>query len=119
MLSGQLVERHLRFDHPEFGQVARGVAVFGPERRAKRVAVAHGCGEGLRFQLPAHGQRRRFAEEVLLPVDFGLAPTPGPFQVQSRHLKHLPRTLAVAGGDDRRVEVQETARLEEVVNRRD
>ena len=34
---GQLVEGDFGLDHPEFGEVPRGVAVLGAERRAKRI----------------------------------------------------------------------------------
>ena len=33
-------EGHLRFDHPELGEVARGVGVLGPEGRAEGVDLA-------------------------------------------------------------------------------
>ena len=53
---GQVVEGHLRLDHPELGQVARGVGVLGAEGRAEGVDLAQGAGEDLRLELAADGQ---------------------------------------------------------------
>ena len=39
-VGSQVVERDFRFDHPELGQVARGVAVFRTEGRAEGVDLA-------------------------------------------------------------------------------
>ena len=36
-IARQVGERDLRFDHPEFGEVAAGVRVLGPEGRAERI----------------------------------------------------------------------------------
>ncbi len=66
---GQLEEGHLRLDHPELGQVARGVRVLGAERRAERVDLAQRAGEDLGLQLAADGQIRGPVEKVLRVVD--------------------------------------------------
>jgi hypothetical protein len=60
----QVVERHFGFDHPELGEVTRGVAVFGAEGRSEGVDLAEGERENLSFQLPANGQIRGLAEKV-------------------------------------------------------
>ena len=52
---GQLVERHLGLDHPEFGEVPRGVAVLGAKSRAKSVNLAERAGENFAFELAADG----------------------------------------------------------------
>ena len=111
----QLIKRHLRFDHPKLRQMPRRVGVLRPERGAERITIADGTGEDLRFELPADGQRRLFAEEILAVINlrFQLRQLG---EVERRHLKHRAGPLAVAGGDDRRVDVQESSRLKEIVN---
>ena len=42
---------HLRLDHPELGQVAGGIGVFGPEGGAEGVDVAERQGEGFALKL--------------------------------------------------------------------
>ncbi len=63
---GQVAERHLRLDHPELGQVPRGVGVLRAERGAEGVDLAQRAGEDLRLQLAADGQIGRPVEEVLV-----------------------------------------------------
>ena len=65
----QVVEGHLRLDHPELGQVAGGVGVLGAEGRAEGVDLAQGAGEDLGLELAADRQVRGLAEEVLGEVD--------------------------------------------------
>ena len=66
---GEIAEGHLRLDHPELGEVARRVGVLGAERGAERVDVAEREREDLAFQLPAHREVGRLAEEVAREVD--------------------------------------------------
>ena len=115
MSSVQLVERHLRLDHPELGQVAAGVRVLGTEGGSEGVDVGHRQGGDLRLELAGHGEEGFAAEEVLLEVDraFGLRRIRG---VEGRDAEHLPRPFGVRRGDDRRVQVEEAALLEEVVD---
>ena len=91
--------------------------VLGAERRAERVDLAQRAGVDLAFELAAHGQVRRLAEEVLRVVDLavGLARQLG--RVERRHAEHRAGPFAVAGRDDRRVDVEEALLLEEVVDR--
>ena len=67
--------------------------------------------------MPADGQRGGPAKEVLPVVDLCLD-LGQPLEVQRRHLEHLTGTLAVTGGDDRRVNVDESTVLEEAVDGR-
>ena len=46
----QVEEGHLGLDHPELGEVARGVRVLGAERGAEGVDLAQGAGEDLALQ---------------------------------------------------------------------
>ncbi len=52
-------EGDLRLDHPELGQVARGVGVLGAEGGAEGVHVAHGEAVRLHVELPGHGEAGR------------------------------------------------------------
>ncbi len=111
-----LVEGHLRLDHPELGQVARGVAVLGAEGGAEGVDLAQRGGAELAFELAADGEGGELAEEVLLPVDGAVLLAGRVLGVEGRDVEHLAGTLAVAGGDERRVEVEEAALVEEGVD---
>ncbi len=119
MLSVELEEGHLGLDHPELGQVPRGVRVLGAERRAERVDLAQRAGEDLAFELAADGEIGRAVEEVLGVVD--VAPAGCRLgqlgRVERGDAEHLAGAFAVAGGDDRRVDVEEALLLEEVVDR--
>ena len=130
----EIAEGHLGLDHPELGQVARRVAVLGAEGGAERVGLAQPAGEDLGFELPADGQIRRAVEEIEREIDPPSPPSALPcvqpsrlladacllrhvVQVERGHLEHRPGPFAIAGGDDRRVDVEEAALLEELVDR--
>ena len=106
----QIAEGHLRLDHPELGGMARGVRVLRAEGRAEGVDVGQRAGEGLAFELAADGQVGRLAEEIRLRL---LVNVP----LEGGDAEHLARALAVAGGDDRRVHIDEVALLEELMHR--
>ena len=55
---------HLRFDHPELGQVAAGLALFGPEGRPEAIDLAERHHPRLDVQLPGLGQVGRAQVEV-------------------------------------------------------
>ena len=65
----ELEEGHFRLDHPELGQVPRGVGVLGAERGAEGVDLAQRAGEDLGLQLAADGQIGGPLEEVLREID--------------------------------------------------
>ena len=62
-----VVQPHL--DHPELGEVARGVGVLGAERGAERVHGGHSARVRLHVELPRHRQERGLGEEVVRVVD--------------------------------------------------
>mmetsp|Transcript_29576 Transcript_29576/g.84843 ORF Transcript_29576/g.84843 Transcript_29576/m.84843 type:complete len:703 (+) Transcript_29576:138-2246(+) len=114
-------EGELGLDHPEFGEVPRGVRVLGTEGGSERVHVGEGTAIVLDAKLTTDGEVRRLAEEVLRVVDFlvrshgQLAAVLLGIRHQGRHLEHLAGTLAVRGGDERRVHVDEVPLTEELV----
>ena len=113
----ELVESHLRLDHPKLGQVARRIAVLGAKRRAECVNFGERRRENLAFELAADRQIGRLGEKILLPIDLAVGRARRLLQIQRRHAEHLPRAFAVRGGDDRRLHVEKIALLEKRVDR--
>ena len=109
-VSLQIAESDFRFDHPEFGRMARGVGVFGAEGGAEGVDVAQGAGHGFAFELAADGEVGGFAEEV-----FFMAFVVGK-RVECGDAEHFARAFAVAGSDERRVYPDEVSFLKEAVD---
>ena len=71
---------------------------------------------GLHVELAGHGEERRAAEEVLREVDRAVGRARQVGQVQRGDAEHLAGALGVAGGDDRRVDPEEAALVEEAVD---
>ena len=92
------------------------VGVFGAEGGAEGVDVAKGHGEVLGVELAGDGQVGGLAEEVLGVVHSAVLGSGRIIDVQSGDLEHFTSTLAVAGGDDGSVDVDEAAILEEAVD---
>ena len=115
-VGGQVGEGDLGLDHPELGQVAGGVGVLGPERRAERVHPAQGQAVGLDVELARDGQVRLPAEEVLGEVDLpsGVRGRLARSRVETRNI--APGPLGVVGGDDRGVDPEEAVLVEEAVH---
>jgi len=65
--------------------------------------------QGFAFELSAHGQVGRAAEEIRLRLLVDIA-------FERRHAEHFARPFAVAGGDDRGVDVHEVALLKKLMN---
>ena len=98
---GQFVERDFGLDHPELGQVPRGVAVLGAEGGAEGVDLAEGRGEDFAFQLAADGEVRGRCEEVERVVDFAFVVSRQLFRssVVTRNISPAPsQSLAVMIG---------------------
>ena len=91
--------------------------VLGAERRPERVDLAERAGEDFAFELAADGQvtsacrRSRARSRSCAPSRRQLV------EVERRDAEHRPGPFAVAGRDDRRVDVEEALLLEEVVDR--
>src|SRR5258708_1522013 len=104
----EITEGHLGFDHPEFGEVARGVRILGAEGGAEGVNIREGQCENLGFELAAYGQVGGAGEEVFELV--GLAGR------ERRYTEHGAGAFGVRSGDQRGVDVKESAVLEEFVD---
>ena len=112
----QVAEGHLRLDHPELRSVAGGKALLGAEGGAKGVHLAKGHRHGLGFQLAGNGQVDRLFKEVLAVIHSAVLGLGHIVQVQRGHAEHLACTLAVGGGDQRRVGVDKAVLLKELVD---
>ena len=110
-------EGDFRLDHPEFRGVSRGVGVFGAEGRAEGVNVAEGLCVGFSVQLPGNREVGRLAEEILRVIHGAVLSAGRIADVQSRHLEHFAGALCVRARDDRGVDVDKTALLEELMDR--
>ena len=113
----QVRERDLGLDHPELGEVPRRVRVLRTEGGAERVDLREGEAVGLDVELPGDGEVRLLAEEVLLEVDAAPFGARRVRHVERRDAEHLPGSLGVRGGDDRRVDPDEALVREEAVDR--
>ena len=111
-----IVERHFGFDHPEFGKVARRVALLGTEGRSEGVDLSDGQCAKFAFQLSGDGESGGFAKEVLRVVDFAIIGLRRVGEVERSDLKHLSSPFGIAAGDERRVEVEEATIVEELVD---
>ena len=70
---------------------------------------------GLGVELSADRQECGLAEEVLAVIHLSPIEPRCPRRIQTGHLKHLTSTLRIAGGDERRMDVEEVTLLEELM----
>src|SRR5438552_13331247 len=111
----QIAKRHLRLNHPELTRMAGRVGVLGPERWAESVNFGQRQGECFRFQLAANGQISRPGEEILREINLTVF-SRRISDVDRGNAKQLASAFAIASGDDWRVDVNETAFLEKLMN---
>ena len=111
-----LVECHLGLNHPELGEVAGCIGVFGAERRAEGVDAAQRRGAEFTFQLAGYRQRRHLAEEILRIVYLTILCLRQIVQWQGRNLELSAGALAVGGRDKRGVEIIESLVVEELMH---
>ena len=114
---GQIGEGDFRLDHPELGQMARGMAVLGAEGGAEGVDLAHRQAERLDVELAGHRQEHFLAEEVAGKVDLALVGARQVGHVQRGNAEHLAGAFGVGGGDDRRVDPVEAVFVEVTMRR--
>ena len=94
---GRVVPRHLRLDHPELGEVAARLRLLGAEGRTEGVDLPERRGRGLAVELARLREVRVAFVEVL-----------GREQTAS---------LADRRRENRRIDAQEAALVEEIVDR--
>ena len=113
----QIAEGHLRLDHPELVGVPRGVRVLRAEGRAEGVNLRQRAGEGFGLELAADREVGRPREKILARNRSSPSLVARRIlRIERRDAKHFARAFAVARGDDRRVDVNEAALLEKLVN---
>src|SRR5258708_965016 len=95
--------------------MARRVGVLGAKRRAEGVDIGECRGEDLALELARDRKVGLLPEEVLGAVDVAVLGLRWLCEVEGRHAKHVPGTLGIAGGDDRRVDVMEISFLEKLM----
>src|SRR5690606_236604 len=93
----RVVPRDLGLDHPELGQVPARLGLLGAERGAEAVDLAEGGGGGLDIQLAGLGEVGAFVEVI--------------------DLEQAGAALADRAGQYRRIDADEVALVEEVVDR--
>lgn len=93
----------------EIKKLAAGcsVVITGEIKASPAAGQATECRSvGFGFQLPADGQESGPIKEVVGIIDRA-ARLGQTFEIQSRDPEHFPGTLAIAGGDDRRLDITE------------
>jgi hypothetical protein len=93
-----------RFDHPEFGEMPAGVAVFGPERRSEGINLRQRAAVGLDVQLAADREKRLFAEEITGEVGAAVWRARNGVavgEIERADAEHLAGAFGIARGDDR------------------
>ena len=94
-----------------------GVGVLRAERRPEGVDLGEREAVRLHIELARHRQERLAAEEILGEVDLALRRARQVGEVERRHAEQLPRPFGVGRRDDRRVDPDEAALVEEPVDR--
>ena len=95
--------------------MAGRVGVLGAKGGAEGVDPGQSLGVGLDVELAGDRKEGGLTEEVL-GIIHGGSRLREPVEVEGRHLEHLARPFAVRGRDEGRVDVLETAGLEELVD---
>ena len=112
----QIGKRHFRLNHPEFRRMARSIGIFRTESRPKRIYIAERHCKCFRGKLAADGQVCGLAKEILGKVHLAILCAGQVFQIQRRHAEHFARAFRIAAGDDRRMRINKTPLLKELVN---
>jgi hypothetical protein len=110
-------EGDLRLDHPELGEVTRRVGVLGPEGRPEGVDLRERLAVGLDLELSRDREEGGSSKEVLAVVDLAGVVTRQVHEVERRDAEQGAGALAVAAGDDRRVDPGEAVLVEVAVDR--
>src|SRR5262249_34112748 len=104
-------------DHPELGEVAARVRVLRAEGRPEGVDARERERRDLGLELPRDGEEGLAREEVAREVDAAVLAERRARGVERGGAGERAGALGVRGGDDRRVQQLEAARVEEVVDR--
>ena len=106
---------HFRLNHPKFRSVAGGVGILGAECWAEGINISQTQRIHFAVQLTGNRQMGSFSEKVLAVVNRTVGQFGHIVQIQSGDLKHFAGTLAVRTGDNRRMDIAETAVVKKFV----
>ena len=92
------------------------VAILCAESRTEGIYLSKSRCTEFAFELSTHRQTGHLPEEIVRIVDFSVLIFLQVVEILRRHLKHLARTLCIACGDERRVEIEESVFVKVLVN---
>ena len=95
----------------------RRIRVFGPESGAEGIHVSERKREDLGLELAADGQAGRQPEKIFCKVDPAAFVSRHVFRVQRGDTEHGAGSLAIARGNDRRMDIIKTMFVEITVSR--
>jgi hypothetical protein len=96
--------------------VALGVGIFGAEGRAECINTVESQAKTLDVQLAADSKVGFLAEKILAEIDFVIRVAGRIFQIQGGDAEHLPGSLAVTAGNNRRVHIDEVPFVKKTVD---
>src|SRR5262249_44428586 len=91
--------------------------VFSPKRRPERIDLGQRQAIALDVELARDGQIRLATEEILGEVDAAAGSARQVREIERAYLEKLTRALAIARGDDRRVDPHEAVLVKVAVHR--
>src|SRR5262245_31612375 len=97
--------------------MARCVRVLSAEARTERIYSAESQAVSFYVQLSRNRQIGLPAEEIFRKIHITIKCKRRLPEVERGHPERLPRSLAIAGGDDRSMDPQEPVLVEETVDR--
>ena len=109
-------EGHFGLNHPELSQMARRITILGTESRSESVDGTEGRCSELAFKLSRDSERGLFTEEVVVVDDLSILVLAQVVKILRSYLEHVACSLAVARGNERCVEIEETMLMEIGVN---
>src|SRR5438045_9288287 len=91
--------------------------MLGTKRRAECIYFRQCQSEGFGFELTTHGQVSRPGEKIFRVIDLAARRSRfGSRWIESRNAKQFSGSLAIASGDDGRLDINETEFLKKLVH---
>ena len=112
----QVGKSDFRLDHPEFSRVTSGVRIFSAECGTEGVNVTECHSKGFAFELTRNCEVSALSEEILRPVNASILVFGQIVLVEGGYAEHFACTFGVRAGDNRCVNVNESAVVKEFVN---
>ena len=96
--------------------MARRIRVLRTECRSKRINLSQSRSRQLALQLSGNRQAGLLAKEVIIIDDRTILVFLQVVEVHRRYLEHLSGTLAIRCRNDRRMEIEESTIMEELMD---